>query len=248
MGTYAASDYFLKLDGVDGESKPARATVEPVSATTVAEPETGGTETTAGYMKMGDIKGESVEAEKKKGNVDYDWKVEEGEKAMEEARKKSEATFKVEKGEKRMEGGKEHKNEIDILSADGTGENATNFGILLGGTDTSEERKRGLERAAEVIIAHAAGSDRPIESISLNFEKIEMKTKNDARLFGFIPVTLLATIEIDESETATVTLPWWAVFATGVEREEIGLSAKATLSNILKTKHDTVKNAIQNIR
>lgn len=206
LSTLAATDYYLKIDGVDGESKPARATVEPVRATVtnVAPPSTG-----------------------TEGKVEMEWKVEEGEKATED---------------------KGHKNEIDILSADDSSENATNFGILLGGSDTSEERKKGLERAAEVILEQAQASGHAIGSISLNFEKIQMRTNQDAKLFGVIPLSVPATVEIDASETVTVKLPWWSFLVMGVEREEIGRTAKETLSNILKTKHDTVKNAIGNIR
>lgn len=206
----AASDYLLKLDGVDGEAKPTRATVEPIKATVVepaatVAPPTGGTESATGYIKMEGVEGEAkVEAGKPMPGIEPD--------------------------------------EIDY---DGDSENATNFGILLGGSDTSDERKKGLERAAEVIRAHAAETSLPMESISLNFTKIEYKLKPEAKLFGFIPMKMLATVEIDETETATVTLPWWSIFATGVEREEIGMTAKKTLLDILKTQRDAVRNAIK---
>lgn len=221
----AASDYLLKLDGVDGETKPARATtVEPARtpATTVAPPATGGTEAGSMYIKIDGVDGESEDG--KKGNVDMQWKVEEGEKS---------AAPGV---------------EPDEIDYDGDSKSATNFGILLGGSDTSDERQKGLDRAEKVILNHATESGVPMESLSLNFTKIEYKYKSDAKLFGFIPMSVLATVEIDETETATVKLPWWSFLVTGVEREEIGRTAKETLSNILKTKHDAVKNAIANVK
>lgn len=234
-GFAASTDYYLKIDGIDGESQPSRAGIA-IPATTVATPtttetggtspgsvaapETGGTEASGGFIKIEDIKGETSEA---KGKVEMEFKVEEGEKAMDD---------------------KGHKNEIDILSSDGTNENATNFALLLGGPDTSEERAQGLERAAEVILLGAQESGKPLESVSFNFEKIQVKLKEEVKLFGIIPLQTLASVEIDASEQATVKLPWWSFLAFGVEREEIGTGVVDTLKRVLAAKHDSVEQAL----
>ncbi|MEK7063841.1 MAG: hypothetical protein AAB955_04105 [Patescibacteria group bacterium] len=200
----ASTDYYLKLGGVDGETKRA----------TTARATTTGTVTT----------GESGEAE---GKVEYEWKVEEGESA---------ATPGV---------------EPDEIDYNDDGEPLTpDFSILLGGgsDDDSEERLQGLARAEAVLLENAKASEQAIESVSLNFEKISTKIKHEVRLFGFIPATATATVDIDAEEEVHVSFPWWAIFATGRDDDAVGKKVVEAIANVLKTKHDTVKNAINNVR
>ncbi len=132
--------------------------------------------------------------------------------------------------------------EIDVRS-----ERATNFGILLGGSDDSEERKRGLERAEEVLLENARASDQAIQSIAINAERVMARVETRVRLFGFLPATTTAAVEINAEGDVTVKFPWWAILASGKD-ETLGVRVAATLTNVLKTKHETVKNAISNIR
>lgn len=175
---------------------------------------------TDAYLKIKGVDGESTE---KKGNVEYEWKVEEGESA----------TKGIEP------------DEIDVMA---DGEPLTpDFGILLGGEE-SEERTQGLLRAQAVLLENAKASDQAIESVSLNYEKISTRVKHEVRVFGFIPATVEATVDIDAEQNVKVTFPWWTFLATGKNSDEIGDRVFATISNVLKTKHDTVKNSINNVR
>lgn len=161
----------------------------------------------------------------KGGNVEYEWKVEEGEKAP----------------------GIEPD---DIDSADDGEPLTPDFSILLGGggSGDDEERAEGLERARQVLEVNAKASEQAIESISMNFEKITTRYRQSVKLFGFIPMTAMATVEIDAEQNVKVKFPWWGFLASGKDNENVGQKVFSAISNVLKTKHDTVKNAIGNIR
>lgn len=220
----AHAAYYLELGGVEGESSSATGALQVEATVATSTPARASTKTTSS------LEVSTQTGEEKKGNVEMQWKVEEGTKA---------ATQGVEP------------DEIDVSVSQ---ENATNFGILLGGgsdDDTEEEkseRLKGLERAQEVLLENARASDQAIESVSLNFEKISTRVRHEVRLFGFIPIETTATVDIDASEEVEVTFPWWTFFAAGADKDAIADRVISTLSNVLKTKHDTVKNAIGNIR
>lgn len=230
----AASDYLLKLDGVDGETKPTRATVEPLparavpTATTVAPPATGGTEAGSMYMKIEGVDGESKDE-----------------------KKMMLPTQQVGTGAKPAPG-------VEPDEIDYDGDQETNFAILLQGPSTGddeeepeegdEEKLKGLERAATVILQHAQESGHAIESISLNFTKIEVKMPKETKLFGVIPMKVQTTVEFDAAEEATVKLPWWAFLTSGVDKGAVGEETKKMLKDTLKAKHDSIKNAIGNVR
>jgi hypothetical protein len=55
-------------------------------------------------------------------------------------------------------------------------------------------------------------------------------------------------IEIASDKNAKVKFPWWAFMATNKNGDELGQQLVDTISNVLKTKHDTIKNSIGNIR
>lgn len=181
------------------------------------------------FLEIEDIKGESEEDEK--GNVEMEWKVEEGEKGAPGV-------------------------EPDEIDYDESVELMTNFAILLGGSDDTdeedpkdeEEQAQGLERAAEVLLVNAQASEQAIESISLNFEKISTRVKHEVKLFGVIPSQAKATVEIDADGKVTVKFPWWVAFASGKDSDALGDKIVEVLSDVLKAHHDTIKNAIGNIR
>ncbi len=191
----ASADYYLKLDTIKGE-----ATMTTVATTTPARAGAATTITAPPDEPQG------------KGNVEFEWKVEEGQK----------------------------------MTVD------PDFGILLGGGSAAgaddEERMHGLARAEVVLLENAKASDQAIEQISLNFEKISTKVRHEGKLFGFIPAFATATVDIDAEERVSVTFPWWAVFASGKDGDALGVRIYTTISNVLKTKHDTVKNSINNVR
>ena len=171
------------------------------------------------YLDIGGVDGDTGSA---KGNVEFEWKVEKGENLLDDE---------------------------EPVTPD--------FGILLGGghdqDDDSDsvptkDEDVGLARALEVLEDNAKASDQAIESVSLNFEKITTKIKQEVKILGFIPTTVTVTVDVDALANAEVHYPWWAFLASGKDSDLIGARVVNTLSNVLKTKHDTIKNAIGNIR
>lgn len=123
-----------------------------------------------------------------------------------------------------------------------------------------------------VLAAATAASDTAVESISLNFSKIEWNYRTQGRLFGFLSVPLRKTITVElnpvASERVKIKYPWYAFLTsvdvpqedltTDVDAEVRGEADLASfeaqarvftaVSNVLKTKHDTAKNSINNVR
>ena len=88
----------------------------------------------------------------------------------------------------------------------------------------------------------------PAETISLNYEKITTKASQTVQFLGFIPMTISATVEIDAKETVSVAYPWCGFLMSGKDGDTLGQQIFDALSTVLKTKHDTIKNAISNVR
>jgi type VI protein secretion system component Hcp len=251
----AAAAVYLEIDGVKGESsqtaertavtsEPTRAEttddrpstttiiatdIDDASATgagtaptmgTVAAPGTGPQEASVdAFLKIDGVEGEST----KKGNVEFEWKVEEGESAPAEP------------------------GVTDVTTG---GQAVTpDFSILLGGgSDDDEATASRRDEVAGILKQGMEEAGMPVEQISLNVEKIKTKVAQEVRLFGIIPVRATATVEIDAENRVKVKYPWWSFLASGKDAEGLGERIFTTLSNVLKTKHDTVKNAIGNVR
>ncbi len=195
----AATDVYLELGGVDGESTKAEASatmeIKPVRAVVPATPVPTG----AGpaLLEIDTIKGESPERQMGK----------------------------------------------PVAPPEDDGEPLTpDFGILLGGgidqdddEDSVPSKLEGLDQVRQVLVDNAKASDKAIESVSFNYEKISAKVRDDVRIFGFIPATITATVEIDALANAEVSYPWWAIFASGKDAT-IGARVVTVLSNALKPK------------
>lgn len=205
LATDAHAAGYIKLGGVEGEASVATSTA-PARGDTYQNNET-------------DFDFVRTPASEAKGNVEHEWKVEEGEKAESE-------------------------------SESGTGiVGDPDFDLLfVSDGEEDEERAQGLERAREALEENAKASDHAIESVTLNFEKITTRVRHEVRLLGFIPLTVTAEVDIDEAQEVKVKFPWWTFLAAGADGESLGSRVYTTISNVLKTKHDTVKNAIQNVR
>lgn len=242
---FAQAAVFIKIDDIDGEStksEPATLQINAVQVDTtqatptptrVATPEDPQESQTDAYLEIKGVEGESKET---KGNVETEWKVEEGESASPRPQR---ITPKPTQGIE--------PDEIDFM---GDGEpNASNFGILLsGGNDDSDEAEESRHELGHILLQGAQEEGAPIENISLNYEKVEAKVAQPVKFLGFIPLTVKATVEIDAEDRVKVRFPWWAIFASGKDSDGVGERTFTTLSNVLKSKHDTVKNSINNIR
>jgi hypothetical protein len=329
---------FLEIDGVEGESEENTAPgVEPDEIDARATDEEAAFDA---YIKIPDIEGESEEnaapgvepdeidaratddsAAKKKGNVEYNWKVEEGEK-MEEGSdaptdvaapkdpQRAGADYLLEldgvPGESAENSGVEP-DEIDARATDeqaaggvnvaagdvnGDGmENAgiepdeidvaidteplmTSFGLLLGGgSDADDKPDEGSEEAIALVeemmlqglqesgvpveqislnfekiqVSDTEGDAAPSETLSLNFEKIKVKATQPVRLFGLFPLTITATVDIQEGG-ANVDYPWWGFLVSGKDDQTLGTQIVTSVSNVFKSKHDMMMNAIRNMK
>ena len=128
-------------------------------------------------------------------------------------------------------------------------------------------------------------NDEAIEDVKVDKDTIEVKSKEQGKLFWFIPVTMTSnvivkyTLSDSTADTADVSvrLPWWHFLVkkfnndpSAVQLEivaeiqkiewqkvdntdtitDVGVVSKMlqAVSNVLKTRHDTVKNSIGNIR
>jgi hypothetical protein len=227
--TSAATDYYLKIDTMEGES-----TTQSTSQTELKLRGDGSVDDTQG------------------GNVEFEWQVEEGEKAQDGGDPdRPVIQGSVPNNQSGEKGGTEDINigvgELNMSA--GEQESATNFGILLGGgSENEEEAQKNRDKVAKILLEGMKETDIPVESISLNFEKITTKSNAEVKLFGFIPLSAQATVEIDAEQRVKVKFPWWAFLASGKNKEELGQRVFTTLSDVLKTRHDTVKNSINNVR
>lgn len=193
----------------------------------------------------------------KGGKVEYEWKVEEGESMS----AKSEGPDSVAVPDEPQRAQVDYFLKIDGVEGESddtkggetgsydtlTQEQASNFAILLsGGNDETSQEAR--EEVADILFQAMQEADMPIESVSLNFEKITMTTRHSAKLFGFIPMDVDATVEIDAESNVKVKFPWWSIIMSGKSEVAVREQAVGALSNALKAKHDTAMNAIRNMK
>lgn len=116
-------------------------------------------------------------------------------------------------------------------------------------------------------------ADENIASIEIRPEKIEMTYRRPAKLFGFIPVAYYHAFMVDDKGNVAQGHPWWLAFAKD-DADNFGSDVKyifqnnqsdlrfikmqtlieqqmqrfSSLSNVMKTRHDTAMNAIRNMK
>lgn len=145
---------------------------------------TTGTTAAGGYIKIGDIKGESTES--KKGNVETEWQVEEGGKVT-----------------------------IEISGVQVRGWDPETKKEIVGAAPSTTVEVRN-ETDLAFLGARAAVQDEAIEHVSLNFERVRMDYRSQARLFGFLPVSMRMRTEADTdgSGRVKVIFPWWHILTS----------------------------------
>lgn len=255
VGTYVFELIVTDATGLSSTAKKIQLDVA-VAATTSTTTNTGGTE---------DINIGVGESESKKGNVEYNWKVEEGEKAEEKENDRlvnaGPTTDWPDKG-------------VSVAAGDINGLTEEEKQEFLTSVKVFAEVKSGqdLENfAAGVLI-----KDVQIKGIKIMENAIDLDYAMPAKLFGMFSTTYVAKVSINRGENENwdfgnvkVKLPWYSfLLKKGVSADEItntikqekteedetlddfGKTAKVitTVSNVLKTKHDTAKNSIGNIR
>lgn len=141
--------------------------------------------------------------------------------------------------------------EPDEIDYDGGDQPLTpDFSILLGGGsgDDAEGTEASRQAVEEILKQGMDEQSAPTEQISLNYEEIKLSVREEVKVFGVIPVVVTANVEVDGQGRVKVKFPWWAFLASGKDSDEVGDRVFTALSNVLKTRHDTIKNAIQNVR
>ncbi len=126
--------------------------------------------------------------------------------------------------------------------------------------------EQDLENFAKGILL----KDENIKSVEADKEKVKIAYKMPARFLGIFGASITTRAEVAHNGEVKVSLPWYAflfkkLVSTGDTESEARASlpevgdevlvsfesrarAMTTLSNIMKTKHDTIKNSIGNIR
>ncbi len=131
----------------------------------------------------------------------------------------------------------------------------------------------GTDEDLHTFIELVADDNVAIRGIRMTENVVEVESQEEAKLFGFIklPIRFVVVADMDSDgveDRVKVKFPWWSFLATtdfdadGFEAEAAskiesftikqGIKAQAQLlssiSNVLKTRHDTAKNSISNIR
>ncbi|OGG79973.1 hypothetical protein A3A39_01155 [Candidatus Kaiserbacteria bacterium RIFCSPLOWO2_01_FULL_54_13] len=135
---------------------------------------------------------------------------------------------------------------------------------------TQVQSGQDLENFAKGVLL----KDENIEEVSADKGTVTVKYQANGKLLGFIPISFTETVELETKGEAAgsvkVKFPWFAFLVTtdvsaGDLEEELAkgqekwlhveswsfpalAEAFNTLTIVLKTKHDTVKNSINNIR
>jgi hypothetical protein len=276
VGTYV---FELNVTDASGRTSVTRRVEVSAKAATVAPAPTDSTKTTPVLMEIDTIEGDTGEA--KKGNVEYNWKVEEGEKGAVEGVGDVKANtaqpitpdFSILLGGGGSTDDAEFKGGVSVAAGDVNGLTEEEKEIFLQAVKMHAQvtSGKGLENFAHGVLVQNAS----MEEIALNFEKIKMSHRAQAKLLGFIPISIKEQVEVEsEGETlgkVRVKMPWFNFLVkktvTAPELElAISNEIKAslgdnenwdfgdralvlvTVSNVLKTKHDTAKNSVSNVR
>lgn len=190
---------------------------------------------------------EDSDEENEKGNVEYGWKVEEGEKNTEDS---------------------EFKGGIRVSTGDVNGLTEEEKRDFLLSVKAYAEVKSGqdLENFARGILL----SDSNFEDVEVEEDKVKISYRMPAKLFGIFNSKIGVETEIDSQSRVKVKYPWFGFIykklvsssdiESDVSQELSGVSIESSmsvearaqilekLSLTLKTRHDIAKNSVSNIR
>lgn len=186
----AQTDAYIKIDGVEGEAS-ARSelgvTAQP-NATSSA-----------------------------KGNVEVNWKVEEGEKAEEADTGTHVGGGGGGAGKVQMNTSASMRGGISVAAGDVNGLTAEEKATFLTAVKTHAQVRSGqdLENFAKgVLVAHES-----IENVSLEEKKIVVAQRTQAKFLGFFPISYVQEVEVETaaetSERVKVRFPWFAFLLSG---------------------------------
>lgn len=208
---YAAStDYYIKIPDIDGESTES-SSAPTTSATARVVPGADGQEKPQAEFKVEEgeaVRSTGVEPDEIDSKASGD--------SREEQKGNVETEWKVEKGESALH---------------------SNFAVLLdssrGGDEGSEQT---IEELEGIVKQGLEEQGQPVETLSLNFDKVKAKTKHKVKLFGFIPVNATVDVEVDRTLQTSVHFPWWTFLASGKDKTGVGASFVDTLMEAINSK------------
>jgi hypothetical protein len=219
-GTYVFDLVVTDATGLSSVVRKSKVVVGAApSAGTVTAPTPPPQEASVDYL----IKIPPIDGETEKGNVEMEWKVEEGTKAAVPGIEPDDIDVAV---------------DPEPITPD--------FSILLGGGDSEAERST-RSKIAEILLSGAKEEGAPVEQVSLNFEKITTTTRKPVKLLGFIPMTVSATVEVDAKGEVKVRFPWWAFLTAGKDEKRLGEETLETLRSVL-AKNQAVVDGLLMIR
>lgn len=231
----ADAAYYLKLDGVDGEtsaSTPETATL--VAPTTTANEPARSDPGSTGRDPVTDAAPE-VEAARPTSET--------GSVTAPAAPPQEASTDYLLKlggveGESAPPAPGVEPDEIDVAT---TAEPLTpDFSILLGGGGDTEQADTRRQQIADVLLSGAQKAGKPAETMSLNYEKIKVKARQRVKLFGVLPMTIPATVDIDASGQTSVTYPWWSILVSGDDAGALGQDMVLTLLAVMESKREEI--------
>lgn len=241
----AKTDVFLEIKGVDGESKEKGGTEDinigvgelQESARPGVEPDEIDSKATDEPSRTPGVEPDEIDYDEEQKAADYFMKFDTIEGESKDT-KSSAAKGNVPGVEP---------DEIDVAIDEDPQPVMPDFGILLGG-DTDDDDEEALTPMEELILNGLKEEGAPAETLSLNYEKIKTKVKDDVKLFGLFAMDLTVEVEVNQEGEATVDYPWWSFLVSGKEGDTLGEAIAQVLSNVFKTKHDIMLNAVRNMK
>lgn len=180
----------------------------------VSDTATSGTTTTmmSGYLKIGDIKGESTD--EAKGHVEYTWKVEEGSKGAAAPQ--------------------------EIVAQGGTTTNPDTLRLQTRDCDdpsaTCEPDRVTTQDRLRDYVERTANTFEQIREIRVSDEAITMQGVQSFKLFGFIPLHITSTIETsmnpDTFARVKVKLPWYSVLGSGANADVTASTTEQAIADL----------------
>lgn len=266
----AALNAYLKLDGGSGGSNatntPATETINTESA-----PPPGSSRDV--YLDIKDIEGDSTK--KAEEDTKINQKGEEGGSAagpalleIDTIRGESPENSSTDSSDRLRNAGPVTNWPISVSSREIRGWDAEKKQEFMVSIKTAAEVQSGqdLENFAKGILL----KDENVEFVEADEENVKVTYKMPARLFGIFTASLNTRAEVMRNGTVKVALPWYSFLfkkqfvvndiKSGLETNlpelddevlvlfETRAKVLTTLSTIMKTKHDTAKNSINNLR
>lgn len=106
------------------------------------------------------------------------------------------------------------------------------------------QEERDSAEAINLVVAEAESQHEEISSVNVGTDgSIEVKYRHQAKLFGFVPVTVISRTavfaESDGSVVVDTRLPWWAFLVRGASQIESEIEASVSAHSAVKAQSET---------